>query len=96
VLVALIGFYSEGAEDHLHEIAADVNEYLGQILLPPRLAAVLRGEAGERLGNLVIVDAESFDEAKSRLQESPALQAGLYDRAEIAELEIEVGDVAPM
>lgn len=96
MLFGLIGFYRKGAEDHLLEIAQDVNEYLGQFLVPPRLAAVFRGEKGERLGNLVIIEADNFEEAKSRLRESPALQAGLYDRVEIAQLQVEVGEISPL
>jgi uncharacterized protein YciI len=95
MLFALIGFYRKGAEIHFPEIAPDVNEYLGQLLSSPRLAAVLRGDNGERIGNLMIVEAASFEEANTWLRGSPALQAGLYDRSEIAELQIEVGDVAP-
>jgi uncharacterized protein YciI len=94
MLFALVGFYREGAESHLLEIAPAVNEYLGQLVTPPRLASVLRGKGGEKVGNLVIIDAADFEEAKARLKESPALQAGLYDRSEIAELQVEIGDIA--
>ncbi len=96
MLFALIGIYRKGAEDHLLEIAPDVNEFLGQLMAAPRLAAVFRGEHGERLGNLVVVDAADFAEAKSHLLESPALHAGLYERVKIAELQIEVGGIAPL
>jgi hypothetical protein len=70
-----------------------VNEFLGQLLVPPRLAAVLRAPDGRKIGNLVVVDAAGFAEAEARLKESPALNAGLYERSAIAELEIEIGDV---
>ena len=95
MLFALIGLYRKGAEDHLLEIADDVNAFLGQILLPPRLAAVFRGKDGKKIGNLVIVDAADLKDAKSQLDDSPARRAGLYDRFEIAELQIEVGGIAP-
>lgn len=95
MLFALIGLYREGAEDHLREISDDVNAFLGQILLPPRLAAVFRGEGGEHIANLVIVDAADLNDAKSRLEDSPARRAGLYDRFEIAKLEIEIGGISP-
>ena len=94
MLFALVGLYRKGSEDRLLEIRSDVNEFLGQLLLPPRLAAVLRGRDGERIGNLVVVDAPSFEAAEARLKESPALHAGLYERSDIAELRIEIGDVA--
>ena len=94
MLFALIGFYRKGAEERLPEIADDINEYLGQPVVPPQLASVLRAENGERTGNLVVVEAPGFEEAKARLQDSPALKAGLYDRCEIVELQIEVGGIA--
>jgi hypothetical protein len=93
MLFAMIGFYREGAEDHLLEISADVNEYLGQLLVPPRLAAVLHGPDGRKIGNLVVVDAAGFPEAEARLKESPAWNAGLYERSAIAALHVEVGEV---
>jgi hypothetical protein len=93
MLFALVGFYREGAEDHLLEIACDVNEFLGQVLVPPRLAAVLKGKNGERIGNLVVVDAAGFEEAETRLKDSPVLQAGLYERSAIALFNIEIGDI---
>jgi uncharacterized protein YciI len=93
MLFSLIGFYREGAEEHLIEIAHDVNEYLGQLLVPPRLAAVLKDRDGKRIGNLVVIDAADFDEAEARLKESPVLQAGLYDRSAIARLNVEIGDI---
>jgi hypothetical protein len=93
MLFALIGFYREGAEEHLLEISRDVNEYLGQVLVPPRLAAVLKGQRGERIGNLVVVAAADFAQAEARLKDSPALQAGLYERSAIAEFNIEIGDI---
>jgi hypothetical protein len=94
MLFALVGFYKADAESHLLEIAGDINEYLGQVLVPPRLAAVLRSGDGARIGNIVVIDAPAFGEAEARLRESPALQAGLYDRCEIVELQVEIGEVA--
>jgi uncharacterized protein YciI len=93
MLFGLIGFYREGAEEHLIDIACNVNEYLAQLLLPPRLAAVLKDRNGRKIGNLVVVEAADFAEAESRLKESPALEAGLYDRSAIAELNVEIGEI---
>lgn len=93
MLFAMIGFYTKDAEARLLEISRDVNEYLGQVNGPPRLAGVLRGRNGEHLGNLMLIDAAGFDEAEARLNQSPALNAGLYERAQVAELDIEIGDL---
>ena len=95
MLFAIIGFYTKDAEGHLLEISSDVNEYLGQIITPPRLAASLRGRNGEHLGNLLLIDAAGFDEAEARLNDSPTLKAGFYDWAQVTELEIEIGGLEP-
>lgn len=96
MLFALVGFYRKGVEDDLLEIAPDVNEYLGQpIIQAPRLAAVFSDENGNRLGNLVIVEAPDFDAARTRLQDSPAQRTGLYERCEIAKLHVEIGGIPP-
>ena len=93
MLFALIGFYKKNPEAHLLEISGDINEYLGQSISPPRLAGVLRGRNGEHLGNLMLIEAASFEQAEARLNGSPALNAGLYDRAQVAQLDIEIGDL---
>jgi hypothetical protein len=93
MMFALIGFYRDGIEDRLIEISDDVNEYLGQFFAPVQLAAVLRANDGTRIGNIVLIDAPTYDEAATRLRESPALKAGFYDRYELAKLDIEIGGV---
>lgn len=95
MLFALIGRYRDGAEGRLEEISTAVNEFLGQLLVPPRLAAVLRDASGRRVGNLVIIDAPDFAGALARLRDSPAARAGLYADCEIARLDIEVGTIPP-
>jgi hypothetical protein len=93
MLFALIGFYRKGAESHLLEISGEINEYLGQSISPPRLAGVLRGRNGEHLGNLMLIEAAGFEQAEARLNDSPALNAGLYHRAQVAQFDIEIGDL---
>ena len=93
MLFAIVGLYKKNAEARLLEISRDVNEYLGQLNAPPRLAGVLRGRNGEHIGNLMLIEAAGFDVAEARLRESPALNAGLYERAQVAKLDIEIGDL---
>jgi hypothetical protein len=93
MLYAMIGFYRDGAKARLLEISDQVNEYLGQPLVPQRLAAVLRGKDRERVGNLVLIDAPNFEEAERRFHYSPVWNAGLYERAEVTEIDIEIGEV---
>jgi hypothetical protein len=92
MLFALIGFYRDDAEQHLIEIARDVNEFLGQLLVPRRLAGVLRNRKGKKIGNVVVIDAVNFAEAEGRLK-SPAMEAGLYKHCAIAELDLEIGRI---
>jgi hypothetical protein len=41
----------------------------------------------------MLIEAASFEQAEARLNGSPALNAGLYDRAQVAQLDIEIGDL---
>jgi hypothetical protein len=93
MLFALIGLYKDHVEQELLEIRSDVNEYLGQPLLQTVLAAVLRNKDRRRIGNVVLVEAPTFAEAEVQLRYSPALNEGLYDRVEIGEIDIEIGDI---
>lgn len=90
MLFALIGLLKEDAASHLPDAEA-INEHLAQPFRHTRLAGYLRREDGSALGVLMLVEADSFAAAEAHIEQSPFSKAHLYERAEVAELAIEVG-----
>ena len=91
MLFALIGFYKPGAEPHIIDIRDEVSEYLGQPFGQPKLAGALRDDEGRRVGNMLLMEADTFEEAQKQLSHSPFHQHGFYERTEVVEYVIEVG-----
>ncbi|MCW3797607.1 YciI family protein [Sphingomonas sp. BN140010] len=91
MLFAIMGFYKPEAELHLADLQDEVNEFVGQPLKQIRVAGPLFDEHDRRMGNLMLVDAADFDEAKRLLGISPFYQHDLYERTIVTEFRIEVG-----
>ena len=94
MLYAVTGFLKEGAEGRLADLQDAFNEHLAQPYRHLRIAGTLCDAGGRRKGFLALVEADSMDEAEAYLHESPLYRAGLYDRSEVAEYEIQVGAIA--
>jgi uncharacterized protein YciI len=87
------GILKPGAEGRLLALHNEFNEHLSQPYRKIALAGALRGKDGKRTGYLAIIEAESFDDAQSWLNQSPFYQDDLYERVEVAEFAPEVGYV---
>ncbi len=72
-------------------LEAAMNEHLGQRLMGVRLFGALTDAAGRRVGLMGVLEAESLDQAKAFLADSPYTEADLYARVEAFELRLEVG-----
>ena len=59
--------------------------------MPIRLAGPLRNAKGEQTGFMLLLEAQSFAQADDFVKSSPNLEAGLYDRVEVEQLDPEVG-----
>jgi uncharacterized protein YciI len=90
MLFALIGFLKPG-EAIDQSLQLQISDFLQQPYIPIEAAGVLRGEAGERAGYLMIFEAESRAAAEAFVGESPIRQAGLYREYDLFEFRKEVG-----
>lgn len=87
------GILKPGSEAALQEQAAAFNEHLAQPFRRISLAAALRDEQGKRKGYMVVVDADSHADAEAYLHQSPFYAAGLYERVEVAQLDVQLGAI---
>ncbi len=91
MLFAVMGFFKPNTDTEPANLQAAISEHFGQPLLHIRLAGPLRDPNGCRVGIMVLIEAEHFADAERYLRSSPYLEAGLYERVEIVEFDIEVG-----
>jgi len=93
VLYAITAHFRPGAEPTRQAIHEQYNEHLQQRHPHVRLAGPLRDEEGNRIGVLILLDADDRAQAERFTQASPYTRADLYERVEIASLDIEVGSL---
>jgi uncharacterized protein YciI len=91
MIFAIVGFVKSHIEAEAARVAPEVNEFLGQWNIRPAAAGPLRSKAGDKIGHLILLEAESFEAAEQYLERDPYFRDGLYARTQIAEFEIEVG-----
>ena len=94
MLYAITAILKDDAEAKLEGLAADFNEHLSQPFRKVRMAGPLCSAEGRRAGYLALVEADSLEEAKRYLDESPLTKANLYSRSEVLEYRIELGSLA--
>ena len=92
-LFAIIGYLKAGSEEQLIDYSIEVNEYLAQPARDIVAAGVLRDPHRRRIGYMAFVEAESFEEAEALMRESPYHQAGLYERSEVLQYEVQIGRI---
>ena len=93
MLFMIAGYLKPGAEPRLIDFRNEFNEHLSQPFRPLAAAGALRDPEGQRAGYMVFLEAESVDEAERFLRESPFYQEGLYERVEVFEYRLEIGEV---
>lgn len=91
MLFSVVARYKPGAAAKTASMGLAFTAHLEQPLMSIRLAGPLRDADGETTGFMAILEAKSFEEARSWVDSSPNQGAGLYERVDIAELEPEVG-----
>lgn len=72
-------------------VQQQISQFLQQPYIPIQAAGVLRNEAGERSGYLMLFEAEHRDAAEALVRESPVRDAGLYSEYHLFEYQNEVG-----
>jgi uncharacterized protein YciI len=93
MLFMIAGYLKPGAESDLINFRDQFNEHLSHPFRTLVAAGVLRDAGGNRKAYLGFIEAQSFGEATEFLHQSPYYEAGLYDRTEVLQYWIEVGQV---
>ena len=83
--------FKPGVEAQHAALASQFGDHLGQPLLHIRMVGALRDDQGNRTGVHLLMEADSRQQLDHFLEQSPYRQAGLYDRIEVDQLEIEAG-----
>jgi uncharacterized protein YciI len=91
MLFSVVCHFKPGAAAKTAATAEAFTSHLEQPLMGIRLAGPLRNAKGEQTGFMTLLEAQSFAEADGFLKSSPDLDAGLYERVEIEQLDPEVG-----
>jgi uncharacterized protein YciI len=91
MLFALIGLLKPDVDKSQLPSSDAVNEHLSQPFRRTHLAGFLRHEGGERAGLMMLIEADSFEQAEGFLRQSPFFKADLYERVEVLEYALEVG-----
>jgi uncharacterized protein YciI len=93
VLYAIAGWFRPDAEAQRQALHESFNEHLAQRRPHVRLGGPLRDESGARAGVLILLEADAAEQAHSFIAASPYARAGLYERIEVAALDLEVGSL---
>ena len=72
---------------------ADFSEHLYQPVMRIRLACALHDEAGGRTGVLILIEAHDRAGVEEFVASSPYTKAGLYQRVEIDQADVEAGSL---
>jgi uncharacterized protein YciI len=87
------GILKPGTDDRLVALHDEFNDHLGQASYKISLFGLLRDKSGQRSGYLAVIKAKDFDDAETFLKESPFYRNELYERVEVAEFSVEIGDL---
>ena len=91
MICTVMGYFKAGIDTAPARLQPDFNEHLAQPFRHIRLAGALRDRDGARIGIMIILETESFEEAEAYLERSPYFAAHLYERVEVAQYAIEAG-----
>jgi uncharacterized protein YciI len=93
VLFVISAILKPGSEPELIKYHAEFNEHLGPSGEQVRLAGVLRNPEGMRRGYLAFYESDDIEDAQNWLEASPFYQAHLYERVDVHEYQVEVGQI---
>jgi uncharacterized protein YciI len=93
MLFMLVGILRPDTEAQLIKFRDEFNEHLAQPFRNIAAAGVLRDKEGRRRGYMAFLEAESIEDARRFLLESPFYQEHLYERVDVFEYDVEIGKV---
>lgn len=88
----IAAYLKPGFEQQLITFRDELNEHFAQGGL--RVAGALRDDEGRKKGYLGFFEADSFEAAERFVQQGPFYQEQLYERIEIFQYDVEVGQLA--
>jgi uncharacterized protein YciI len=91
MLFNIVGYFKPGGAEKAPQNALAFDDHLGQPMNRVPLAGPLRDANGRECGFMALLEAPSFEDAKRFVDGSPNFEAGLYDRVDISQLDVEVG-----
>jgi uncharacterized protein YciI len=91
MLFMIAGYFKPDAEGQLVEFRNEFNEHLAQA--PLIAVGALRAPDGDHRGYMGFIEAADADEAERFLKQSPFFAEGLYERVEVFQYELEVGQI---
>jgi uncharacterized protein YciI len=94
VIFTVIGLLKQPVAPRDAAFEAALNAHLAQPQLRIINAGYLRDAQREPIGVMALIETESFARAQAYLESSPFQTGGFFERAEVAEYDIEVGRVA--
>lgn len=89
----IAGILKDGAEDRMIALRDEWNEHLSQPFRKVALFGALRNRDGRRGGYLAVIEAKDFDDAEAFLHQSPFYQNKLYERFEVAQFDVQMGNL---
>jgi hypothetical protein len=93
MLFMISAILKPGVEGELINYHDAFNEHLGPSGENVRIAGVLRNPDGMRTGYLALYEADGVEKALAWLHQSPIYEAHLYERVDVFEYQIEVGQL---
>ena len=93
MLFAVHAIFKPDAEAGREAAHADFSDHIGQPFLRIRLGCALHDEARRRTGVLILIEAPDRAAVEGLIASSPYTRAGLYERVEIDQAEVEAGSL---
>jgi len=91
MLFMIAAYLKPGFEKELLKFSNELNEHFAQPVLTA--AGTVRDADGQRRGYVGFVEGDSFEDAKRYVEQGPFFQEHLYERLDIFEYRLEVGQI---
>jgi uncharacterized protein YciI len=89
----MMGLLKADAASEVTRLQTEFTGHLAQPLLRIRAAGRLCGEAGEKAGFMILLEAPALEHARSYLETDPFLRDGLYEQVHLLEFAPEAGSL---
>ena len=91
MLFVWIGILKDPGSPIPQSVQEQTNDFLQQPFIPMRTVGQLRDQQGNRAGMMMIFEVEDRAAAEALVENSPYLNAGLYEQHHLYEFRSEIG-----